>query len=247
MLRGAQGGDVEVADGAGWWAPAVLEPPGTVRLTAAAVRSPVPSPRLHLVQGLAKGRKLDEVVRTATELGVDAVTPVVCARAVVRIDGDRGARAVRRWRAVARAASEQSRRPWRPTIGEVVRVAAPLPAPLAMDAGDEPMSAGAAVRRLVLVMHPGARPLPDVLAEATRATGAIGVDELDEVVLAIGPEGGWTDGEVAMLEAAGALTVGLGPTVLRTEHAGAAGLAVVAAGLGRWSAAATPPTTADPG
>lgn len=246
----APGGAVEVADGAGWWAPAVLDPSATVRLAADAVHVPAPLPRLHLAQALAKGRKLDEVVRTATELGVDAVTPVVSARSVVRIDGDRGTRAVRRWQAVARAACEQSRRAWRPAIGEVVRVAADVPAPLRSQPAPlhsrstGPAGAGAPderevhLRRLVLVSQPGARPLPDLLAAA---------EEVDEVVLAIGPEGGWTDDEVATLRSAGATAVGLGPTILRTEHAGAAGLAVLAAALGRWSAAAGPTTAVDAG
>ena len=207
VLRLAPGAVVEVADGAGWSAPGVLTE-GGVRLTGDARLTPEPTPRLVLAQGLPKGRKLDEVLRQATELGVDEVRVLTTARSVPRLEGDRGARARGRWEAVVWAASEQSRRTRRPSVR----------GPLSLERCVGP-------EEVVLVAHPGAPGLPRVAQEVTGAPA---------VVLAVGPEGGFTDEEVADAVTSGALAVGLGQAVLRTEHAGPAGLAVLSAVVGRW-------------
>jgi 16S rRNA (uracil1498-N3)-methyltransferase len=208
VLRLRAGAEVELSDGRGVSASAELHGDAVVLLVDA-VPSPPPRPRLQVAQGLPKGRKLDEVVRVCTELGVDAVIPVVARHSVVRLDGAKAAKAVERWRAVARAASEQARRAWRPEVTEV-RAAAALTA----DPGET-----------LLVAHPGGPPLPHVLPDLGSAAG---------VVVAVGPEGGWSAPETRAWLDRGARLVGLGPTVLRTEHAAAAALAVLAAGLGRW-------------
>jgi 16S rRNA (uracil1498-N3)-methyltransferase len=212
VLRLRVGAEVEVADGRGRRVAAVLGA-GQVVLTADPVHTPRPRPELVLAQALPKGRKLDEVVRVATELGVDRIVPVATARSVVTLRGERAARAAERWRAVGRAAAEQSRRPYLPRVDTPVEVAS-LPTVASVAAG------GA-----LLVAAPGAAPLPEVVASSARAA---------PVTVAIGPEGGFTTEEVAALVAAGARAVGLGPAVLRTEHAGAAALAVLGALLGRW-------------
>ncbi len=219
VLRAAIGTALVVADGRGGHAPAVLVAPDRVRLTAEVSHQPRARPRLHLVQALAKGRKLDEVVRVATELGVDAITPIATQRSSVRLEGERSERARDRWRAVARAACEQAGRAWHPEVAAVTRLGPQLPAVLqsAEEAGPS---------RVVLVAVPGAPALTDRLPPLADA---------GEVVIAIGPEGGFAPDEQRRLVATGALPVGLGPMVLRTEHAGAAALAVLAAGLGRWS------------
>lgn len=214
VLRLRDGAALEVSDGRGSAARARLDGDRVV-LTADATTSPVPRPTLTVLQGLPRSRKLDEVVRQVTELGADRIVPVAAERSVTRLDGDRADRAVERWQAVARAAAEQSRRPWRPEVTDVLpvgRVAAALPA-----------------GTRVLIAHVGAPvPLPDVI-------GALTADATAHVAIAVGPEGGWSDHEVTAFVDAGAAVVGLGPTVLRTEHAAAAALAALAALSGRWS------------
>ncbi len=208
VLRLAPGAPVVCSDGGGRVATGVFhgdalelaEPPRT---------RPRPTPRLELAQALGKGRKVDEVVRLATELGVDTIHPIAAERSVVRLAGERAEKARTRWTAVARAAAEQSRRAFRPDI-----------APLC--ALDRLEVSGAEL----LVAAPAAPALPELVDEVRDAA---------RVVLAIGPEGGWTDAELAVATAAGARLVGLGPAVLRTEHAGGVGLAVLAAGVGRWA------------
>lgn len=208
VLRLRDGAEVRAADGVAASAPAKLVGE-SLQLLADAVEAVRHRPLLAVAQALGKGRKVDEVVRVSTELGVDEITVVAAARSISRLDGSKADRASDRWRAVARAASEQSRRVTRPEVRGPVSTAG---------AGD---GAGS-----LLVAHPGGTALPVALGEF----GAI-----DRLTLMVGPEGGWSDDELACLISAGGRLVGLGPTILRTEHAAAAGLAVLGAMLGRWS------------
>ena len=57
---------------------------------------------------------------------------------------------------------------------------------------------------------------------------------LSEIIIVIGPEGGLTDNELALLEGAGAHVLGLGPEVFRSAHAGGAALSAISALIGRW-------------
>jgi 16S rRNA (uracil1498-N3)-methyltransferase len=214
VLRLSDGAAVEVADGAGGSAAAALAGDG-LRLVSDPVHVPRAVPLLTLAQGLPKARKLDAVIRVATELGVDRIVPVAADRSVVRLDGDRAAKAAERWHAVARAAAEQSRSPHLPEVGPLVATAE-LPRCVGLPSAGE-----------LAVAHPDGPPLPDVAAAwAARPS----------VTVAIGPEGGFSDDEVRSLLDDGGTLVGLGPTILRTEHAGAAALSVLAAMLGRWTA-----------
>ncbi len=228
VLRLAEGDALSLTDGAGASADAQLVGDGA-RLSADAVVTATSGMRLVLAQALSKGRRAEDAVRTACELGVDRLVPVVAERTQGRPNA-RGAEAVvERWRAVATAALEQSRG---------VRLAA-VDEPIATRAlATRPAEAGAV--RLVAV--PGAAPLPDVLRDALGdVMAAVSADALSgEVMVAIGPEGGWSPQEVDGFVAAGWHPIGLGPTVLRTEHAGPAAVAVIAAAAGRWSAAAVP-------
>lgn len=208
VLRLRDGAAVVVADGAGTMAAGRVVD-GTIELTEDPFEVPAPTPRIHVWQALGKGRKHDEVVRVLTELGVDAVTAVTSDRTVVDLAG-KAERARARWRAVASAACEQARRPHLPQL----RGPCPV-ADLVADLDGRPC----------LVAHVGRA--GDPLAAAQAASAA------EQVALAVGPEGGWTDEEVAAFVAAGATVVGLGPTVLRTEHAATVLASVVLAASGR--------------
>ena len=176
----------------------------TVRVDVRAVELE-PAQRITLVQALAKGDRGELAVELATEVGVDAVLPWSAARCVVRWDGDRGAKALERWRSTAREASKQARRAWLPEVSE-------------------PLSTKevAALPGLLLVLHEAA---------TTRLT-EVALD--GDVVLVVGPEGGVSDEELAQLVEAGATAVRLGASVLRTSTAGAAAIAVVSSRTGRW-------------
>ena len=212
VRRIGAGEQVDLVDGAGRRALAVVEAVHGSELTLRMERvdqAPQPSPRLVLVQALAKGDRDDQAVEAATELGVDAIVPWQAARSIVRWRGPRGEKARRKWVDQVYAAAKQSRRARFPevetlvdTAGLVGRVATADAAFVLHEAAHTPL-AGA--------------PLP--------ATG--------EVLVVVGPEGGIAPEELAALEAAGAAAVRLGDTVLRSSSAGPAALAVISA-ASRW-------------
>ena len=154
-----------------------------------------------LVQGIARGERMDLVVQKATELGVSAIVPVATARSVVRLDADTRGRKLAHWRGIAVAACEQCGRARIPAIAEPTSLAERLRAP----------GAGA---RLQLS--------PD--AGQSLAAAAQG---LESVEMLVGPEGGLEDVEREAALAAGYRACRLGPRVLRSETATIAALAIL--------------------
>jgi 16S rRNA (uracil1498-N3)-methyltransferase len=168
------------------------------RRAAARPESPL---AVTLVQGIARGERMDLTVQKATELGVAAILPVATSRSVVRLDRDSGERRLAHWRGIAIAACEQCGRARIPSVG--------APLPLA-----ERLQAPPAGLRLLLA--------PDgAVSLAQAARGATSVEVL------VGPEGGLADGERESALAAGYLGCRLGPRVLRSETAAIAALAVL--------------------
>ena len=164
--------------------------------------------RIVLLQALARGEKMDWIVQKATELGVAAIVPVVSERSEVRLDGERAGRRLAHWRGVAIAACEQSGR------ARLPEVAAPC----------------ALAQALQALPASGCRLALDPEAEATVAT--LQPAARLPVVVGIGPEGGWSPGDLARLRGAGFTGLRLGPRVLRTETAGIAAIAALQARLG---------------
>lgn len=101
---------------------------------------PAPSPRLVVVQGLPKGDRAELAVQAMTEVGVDEIVPWNAARAVTHWRGDRGLRALEKWRAVAREAGKQSRRPWFPAVAGLHATAALIPTFVLHEEAKTPLS-----------------------------------------------------------------------------------------------------------
>ncbi|PZE68912.1 16S rRNA (uracil(1498)-N(3))-methyltransferase [Curtobacterium sp. MCBD17_021] len=190
-------------------------------LTVAAVDvDPAPRPSLTLVQALAKGGRDEMAVQAATEIGVDRVVPWAAARSVSRWEGPKVEKGRARWAAIAQEAAKQAVRSRVPDV-----VAPVTTAQLAGGAGTAAVEAGQEARRQLVLLEP--------TASVRLATWEPPVDT-DEIALVVGPEGGIDPAELDRLEAAGAVRVRLGDTVLRTSTAGPAALAVLQARLGRW-------------
>ena len=242
VLRRADGSALTLTDGAGARVSAELVADGAC-LVAAPHIARRPAPRLGLAQSLAKGRRADDAVRTACELGVDRIVPVVAERTQGRPDAHAAAAVVERWQALAVSALEQSRGVHLAQVGRT-RTTAELADEESSAGGASAGGAGAAGagRCIRIVTVPGAEPLPQVLRRALvrdlPADGSVAdptdVEPIGELWVAIGPEGGWSAAEIELLVGAGWSAAGLGPTVLRTEHAGPVAVAVVAALAGRW-------------
>lgn len=205
---------VELTDGAGRVARCVVAEAGKSGLVCT-VQSrrdvPPPAPQLTVVQALPKGDRGELAVELMTEVGVDAIVPWAASRCVTQWRGERGDKALRRWRATGREAAKQARRAWVPEVSGLATTAA--------------------VSRLLSAAVLGA-----VLHDAA----AVPAPELElpadgEVVLVVGPEGGITGAELDAFTAAGAMPVRLGPTVLRTSTAGAVAAGVLLSRTPRWS------------
>lgn len=167
-----------------------------------------------LAQGLPEGSsKMDWIVEKAVELGVSRIQPLAAARSVVKLSGERAEKRQAHWEGVIVAASEQSGR-------NRLAVLSPLQ-DFNRYIAQPPDGPGGDGQRILL--SPRAT---QSLAGWTRATPP------QAVTLLVGPEGGFSAAEEDAAIAAGALALSMGPRVLRTETAGLAGLAVLAA---HWS------------
>lgn len=171
----------------------------------AASESPL---RLHLVQGVSRGDRMDFVVQKTTELGIKRITPVLTQYGNVRLDARRAAKRHEHWQRVAISATEQCGR-LRPPL-----VDPPVPLNDWLGANQDRDST-----QLVLDTH-GGSPLAVVDPPETK------------LCLLIGPEGGLSDKEVGDAHAAGFTSVSLGPRILRTETAAVAAVALAQSRFG---------------
>ncbi len=159
--------------------------------------------KVHLVQGVSRGERMDYVIQKATELGVKRISPVFAHLGVVRLDTKRAAKRRAHWQRVAENACEQSGRIRPPLIDN------PIPI-------NDWFGAKSSDADLDLILLPrAATALTSLPAPQTK------------VCLLIGPEGGFTHEEYEGALAAGIRAVSLGPRILRTETAAAAAIAVV--------------------
>ena len=201
VLRMQEGDVLEVFDGQGSRAKAslhrelgdwVLHMPGSSRIL-------MDFPEVVLAVAVLKGRKLDGVVRQATEIGVTRIMPVLCSRSVARPDAARSAKRHERWQLIAAEASRQSGRSDLPQVDPVQ----PFEDWLAWLREEGQGSDG-------VILHQD-------------AGGTSGLDlwspEQARRLVLTGPEGGFSEEEVQAACEAGLRVHGLGETVLRAETA----------------------------
>lgn len=207
------GEELDLSDGNGTVAHCVVEEAAKGRLSARVLdvtEVPGPRPSVTVAQALPKSERSELAIELATEAGADGFLAWQAQRCVARWESaakvDKG---LRRWGAVARSAARQSRRARIPEIEGLVSTAQLLT-----------RVPGA----LTLVLHESATvPLAD-----------IGLADAASVLLVVGPEGGIGDEELADLTGAGARTVRLGPSVLRTSTAAAVALGAIGVLTSRW-------------
>lgn len=208
VLRARVGDRIAVFNGNdGEWAADILAiTKGTVRLALVEpVDNLAESPlKVHLVQGISRGERMDFVLQKATELGAKRITPVLTDYGVVKLDARRAEKRREHWQRIAESACEQCGRVRPPLVD----------APVSLNRwfgeyqGDSTQ----------LVLKPGTeKRLDDTHAPTTK------------VCLLIGPEGGFSDREYGDARAAGFDAVSIGPRILRTETAAVAALTIVQA------------------
>jgi 16S rRNA (uracil1498-N3)-methyltransferase len=217
VLRMQPGDEVCLFTGDGLDWPARIASMGRKEV-AVTLSEPVTGARVELPWGvtLAVGMpandRMDALVEKATELGVDTIAPLVCARSVLRLDGERAAKKVAHWQGVAVAASEQSAR------NKVPRILPVMPFKQWLGTAD----AQAAARGVLSFKpeHSASAWLGRLAVSAQGTPASLG--------FLSGPEGGLTPEEEAAARQAGWAALGLGPRVLRADTAPLMALALVA-------------------
>jgi len=160
-----------------------------------------------LALSIFKFDRMEWAIEKCTELGVARIVPVIAHRTEAHLVAAASKR-VERWQRIARQAAEQSRRVLPPEISQPVKLKAAVALPGSM--------------RILLSEVETDAMLKDVV-RSRRGEG--------EIILALGPEGGWTEAELKLFQEASWRAASLGDTILRAETAAIAALAVVLAEL----------------
>ncbi|WP_205960830.1 RsmE family RNA methyltransferase [Pseudoramibacter porci] len=154
--------------------------------------------RLVLYQGLAKGKKMDEIIQKGTELGISDFVPFESKFCVVHLKEDKTIeKKVERWQKIAKSAAQQSKR------GRVPRVHHPIM-----------LSNLDQLHGKSLIAYENERDY------SLKAAVQKWDDQVDQINILIGPEGGFDEEEVSILENIGVERISLGKRILRTETAG---------------------------
>ena len=165
------------------------------------------SPRITLVMAVFKFDRMEWAIEKCTELGVTKIVPMIARRSDSHLAHAAGKR-VERWQRIAQQAAEQSRG----------TTPASIEGPIKLDVAVQ-MTAG---RRIVLSENERQLSLKDALAVHSPS---------DELLLACGPEGGWSEEELALFSTSGWTSASLGNTILRAETAAIAATAIAFAEL----------------
>jgi 16S rRNA (uracil1498-N3)-methyltransferase len=167
--------------------------------------STAPAANFTLLLAIFKFDRMEWAIEKCTELGVARIVPLIARRTDAHLAAASAKRA-ERWRRIARQASEQSRRATPPEIAAPIKL----------------QEAASLIGRLRIVLAESEHQtlLRDVLASHPPASGA-------DVLLAIGPEGGWADDELDLFQKSGWISASLGATILRAETAAIAATVIV--------------------
>lgn len=156
-----------------------------------------PRVRITLFQGLPKGDKMDSLIQKCVEIGVCTFVPVACERSIVKID-KKEEKKIQRWQKIALAAAKQSGRGIIPLV-------------------ENSMTFNEAVKK-AKDMDMALIPYENERERGIRE--AIESFEGESIAVFIGPEGGFSDGEIKAAVENGVMPITLGRRILRTETAG---------------------------
>lgn len=165
--------------------------------------------KIHLLQGIARGEKMDLVIQKAVELGVNAITPIFTEFCNVKLPEDRLQKRLEHWQGVAQHAAEQSGRILVPQIYPAQNLAKELE--------------NASPNDFCLTLDP----------TATSKVNSIASELKNKTIkIFIGPEGGFSDHELNLFQQHNFHFVQLGPRILRTETAALVAITMLQAYLG---------------
>ena len=217
VRRISEGEVIPIFDGQGQIASATIISLGnkTGELTITAVKQDIQSElpyAITLAQGLAGGDKMDWVIEKAVETGASRIAPLQCERSVIKLtrnsDADRAQKRLIHWRAITQAACEQCERAVLPLVEPIQSIADYL-----HKASDVNVN--------------GALKLLFCTGDHSSLANTIAPLPAQDVILLIGPEGGFTPEEIELAIKAGFQAVSLGKRILRTETAGIAAISTL--------------------
>lgn len=160
---------------------------------------------LHLLQVVSRGEKMDWTIQKAVELGVRSIRPLSSRYCNVKLDDDRADRRHRHWISIITSACEQCGRNTLPALLPLRSLA------------EELADAASATFQQRWLFEPG----------AAQSLAACSVKPTDSIAVLIGPEGGFSEEEIAQIRAAGFQTLRFGPRILRTETAAIASISAI--------------------
>jgi 16S rRNA (uracil1498-N3)-methyltransferase len=184
----------------------------TVKLVEDLPMNAEPKAQVWIAQSLPKGDKMELVIQKGTEVGAARFVPFLSARTVVQYDAKKEAKRLERWRKIAKEAAEQAHRNLIPEVDAPVSWSQLLA--LAKDAD----------LALLCYEKESRQKLKTALKQAVEKRGG---PEGMRILLAVGPEGGFTEQEAEEAERERFQIVGLGARILRTETAGIVGLTCI--------------------
>lgn len=211
VLRARMGDTVEVLDGRGNCFLGYIDQADSkaVRVAIESLeRSPKQSPKITLVQSIPKGKRMDLILRIATEIGAARVQPIFTAQGDVHIKEERLLPKMEKWKLTMIEACKQCGLRFLPDLANPVTVEEFL----------INLSGAKNSLRIVASLEPSTIPLREVLLNDR---------SMDEVIVAVGPEGDFTSSEYAQLKTHGFKPVRLGNNILRSETAVAYVLSVI--------------------
>ena len=210
VLRLNAGDGIELLDGTGNIYAAKIEKfeKDKVICEVASYRESKSEPRVQVtvIQSLPKGPKIDLIVQKLTEIGVHKIIPAISERSIPKLSEEKQEKKVLRWQRIAKEASEQSARGIVPHVAEIKSFEKAL---------EETKNSEL---KLIPWEMEDKRTLKEILKKNKKAKS---------IIIAIGPEGGFSKAEIEKAEKAGFIPVSLGRRILRTETAGIVALAEI--------------------
>ena len=186
-----------------------IRPKSLMVKVATVTQEQLPVTEITLIQALAKGDRDELSIQAATELGIMRVIPWQAERSISRWDVAKAAKGQVRWQVICDEAAKQSLRVWHPQVEAL--------------ADSSALTKSFAEFDQVFVLDPTA-------SQGLASQKSFGA----RIAVVVGPEGGIDESELSLFEAAGAIRVGLGDSILRTSTAGVAAISVIQAALGRF-------------
>jgi 16S rRNA (uracil1498-N3)-methyltransferase len=207
------------------WLAALSEQAHQAQILEALAPNLQPSPPLRLIAALPKGNSFDQVVRQTTELGVTHIYPVITERTLLKPKGNK----LERWRRIAQEASEQSERITVPEIFEPADFISFIKQ-TSWEGGSAGQRDDCELRYLCAARAQSPHLLAHLLThQPNEQPSQLTSAHLPSVILAVGPEGGWTANEITVATAHGYKVVSLGGAILRAVTAPITALSLVAA------------------